>query len=286
MLFHLPYIDDGTAIVDEKVRIHLLCSFGLQRIVAFGRKRYGSIRNASKFTSVMPAHKSIGKKNYNAIEKDDQKYEPLMRHFEYLKNLGEVRVTRVVATLVNGMQGHANRDKSPDMTYLPISLGYWSCYKQYMALLGYVVWTTAMGAFIVMGGDGKEVDAGEYSSFSTYFNLWKHDFPDLKVSRLVEDICKDCYAFANCHRYHANHTMGRNDDDGNGNSNGNGNGDCNSNAMAMGMAMGAAMAAARVNVAMAYASMTATTVMPASTFLMLESAQLQTYTSTIRRRHQ
>ena len=54
----------------------------------------------SKFTSVMPAHKSIGKKNYNAMEKNDQKYEPLMRHFEYLKNLGEVQATQVVATFI------------------------------------------------------------------------------------------------------------------------------------------------------------------------------------------
>ncbi len=32
----------------------------------------------------------------------------------------------------------------------------------------------------------------------------------------MEDICKDCYAFANHHRYLANHTMGCNDDDGDG----------------------------------------------------------------------
>jgi hypothetical protein len=78
----------------------------------------------------------------------------LMRHFEYLKNLADVRVTRVVATLVNGMQGHANCNNSLDVTYLPILLGYWSCYKRYMALLGNVVQTTARGAFIVTGEDG------------------------------------------------------------------------------------------------------------------------------------
>ncbi len=126
--------------------------WGLQRILEFGKKRYGSICNASKFTSVMPAHKSIGKKNYNAIKKNDQKYEPLMRHFEYLKNLGEVRATRVVAKLVDGMQGHANCHDSVNMTYLPISMGYWSCYKRCMALLGYAVLTTEMGAFIVTEG--------------------------------------------------------------------------------------------------------------------------------------
>ncbi len=74
------------------------------------------------------------------------------------------------------------------------------------------------------GGGGKEVDADEYCSFPTYFNLWKHDFPDLKVSQPVEDICKDCYAFANRDRYLANCTMGCNDDEGKGDGNGNGDG--------------------------------------------------------------
>ncbi len=121
MLFHLPCINNGPAIIDEKVRIHLICTCGLQCILAFGVKRYRSIRNALKFTSVMLAHKSIWKKNYNAIEKIDQKYEPLLRHFEYLKNLGEVRATKVIATLVDGMQDHAKRNNFLDVIYLPIS---------------------------------------------------------------------------------------------------------------------------------------------------------------------
>ncbi len=49
------------------------------------------------------------------------------------------------------------------------------------------------------------------------------------MSRPVEDICKDCFAFANRHRYLVNHTMGHDDDDGDGNGNGDGNGDGNGN---------------------------------------------------------
>ncbi len=45
------------------------------------------------------------------------------------------------------------------------------------------------------------------------------------MSPPVEDICKDYYAFANCHRFLASHTMERNDGDGNGNGNGNSDGD-------------------------------------------------------------
>jgi hypothetical protein len=158
-------------------------------------------------SAVLPDHKSIGKKNYNNVEKNEHKYQPLLHHFEYLKNLGEVRATRVVATLVDGMGGHANRDNNIDVTYLPILMGYRSCYKRYMKALGFDVRTTAMGGFVVTAEDeGKEVDPGAYVTFPTYLNLWKRDFRNLKVSRPAEDICKDCYVFANRHRHLAHHT--------------------------------------------------------------------------------
>ncbi len=186
------------------------------------------IQNASKFTSVMPAHKSIGKKNYNAIEKNDQKYDPLMRHFEYIKNLGEVQATQVVAALVDGMQGHANGDDSLDVTYLPILLGYQSCYKGYMALLGNIVRTTAMGAFIVMGEDSKEVDAGEYCSFQ--LSLICGSMTSRTSRRVGRWRWRTSVRIA-MHLQTAtgilqNHTMGRDNDDGNGNGNDNGKGKC------------------------------------------------------------
>jgi hypothetical protein len=45
--------------------------------------------------------------------------------------------------------------------------------------------------------------------------MWKHNFPNLKVSRPVEDICPYCYAFANRHRYLANRSYGGRNDGGN-----------------------------------------------------------------------
>ena len=75
--------------------------------------------------------------------------------------------------MVDGMGGHANRDNNIDVTYLPISMGYRSCYKRYMKALGYNVRTTAMGGFVVTADDeGKEVDPGDYVSFPTYFSFF------------------------------------------------------------------------------------------------------------------
>ena len=50
--------------------------------------------------------------------------------------------------LVDEMGGHANCDNNIDVTYLPILMGYRSCYKWYMKALGYDVRTTAMGDFL------------------------------------------------------------------------------------------------------------------------------------------
>ncbi len=131
----------------------------------------------------MPTHKATGKMTYHSILTDEHKYEPLMRHFEFLSNLGEDQATQVVPTLVDGVQVCRNCNNAHNVTYLPILMGYHSCYKQYMALLGYIVWSSATSALIIEGEDGKAVNPSEYIFvYPTYFYKWKHDFPILKVS--------------------------------------------------------------------------------------------------------
>ncbi len=95
--------------------------------------------------------KAKGKTNYNSLSNNDRKMGPLMRHFEYLMELGDkVRATRVITTLVKGMQARINHDDDDDARYLPMSMGYRNCYKRYMALLGYTnMRTKASGAFIL-----------------------------------------------------------------------------------------------------------------------------------------
>jgi hypothetical protein len=78
-----------------------------------------------------------------------------------------------------------------------------------MAGLGYHVRSNAKGAVIIEGVDGKEVDYAEFVSLATYFSVWKRDFPHLKISRPVEDICPYCFAFTNRHRYLSNRAFGR-----------------------------------------------------------------------------
>ncbi len=46
-VFRLPFVDDGTDAVDDKVRTYLLCKRGLVILLSFGERRYVSIRSAA-----------------------------------------------------------------------------------------------------------------------------------------------------------------------------------------------------------------------------------------------
>ena len=163
-----------------------------------------AIRETAMTTVMIPSSRS--KPSHAQMKVDDPWLAPLLAHLDLLLNLGEVCATRVVSTLVDGMQGHANRKGTIAHVYLPILMGYRSCCKPYMLLLGLHTRCAPDGAIIVDGVDsGKPSDHG-YVSFSAYYHKWRTAYPQLKVSRPAEDICRYCSVFANRHRYLANHS--------------------------------------------------------------------------------
>ena len=207
----IPYKNfaDDAASLPHPIRKQLteakLCSIGIQKMMLIGQRRWKSVRQAATTTGVIPIHKHTGRTPPNAIT-DVERNNVLTDHFNYLLQLGEVRATRVIATLVDGEQGHANREDTTDMVYLPMTFGFRPCYRRYMETLGYNVACRPNGGVIVTGIDGKAINRNEFVSFSTYCRKWKKEYPQLKVSKPVEDICQYCFVFANRHRYLANHS--------------------------------------------------------------------------------
>jgi hypothetical protein len=72
-------------------------------------------------------------------------------------------------------------------------------------MLGLHTWCAPDGAIIVDGVDSGTPSDHGYVSFSAYYSKWRTAYPQLKVSRPAEDICGDCFVFANHHRYLADH---------------------------------------------------------------------------------
>jgi hypothetical protein len=75
----------------------------------------------------MPSHKGAGKKSNVTIKQDDPRMIHLRDHFDYLHKFGEVKATKVIATVVDGARGLTNQQDTDGNTYLPISMGYRNC---------------------------------------------------------------------------------------------------------------------------------------------------------------
>ena len=210
-LYMLPYKSNGDGATSSSdptmatLRDAKVCSKGIQKVTFIGKSRFDTVASVSKTSGVMPVHKHTGRIAPNAVI-DEKRTKALKDHFESLLSLGEVRATRVISTLVDGEQGRANREDTTDMVYLPLSFGFRPCYKRYMEALGYDVTCRLNGGVIVEGFEGKAVDTTEFVSFTTYCRKWRTEYPQLKVSKPVEDICQYCFVFANRHRYLANHS--------------------------------------------------------------------------------
>jgi hypothetical protein len=179
-------------------------------LLGIGDFQYRSIRDAAS-CGVMPRHKGAGNKSYVAIKDDDPCMIHLRNHFNYLYKLGKVRATKMIVKVVDGACGPANREDTDRNIYWPISMGYCNCYYCYMESLGYKVKVGPNGTLTAEGVEGTK---DTFVSLSTYYLKWKTNHPSLKVSWPAEDICYNCYNFANKHNILSSHTYTTEDGEG------------------------------------------------------------------------
>jgi hypothetical protein len=81
------------------------------------------------------------------------------------------------------------------------------CYSSYLSCLGYNVTFYNDGNYTVgdWASPDEDVDNDanppQYVSLSCFYSVWQRDYGHIKVSKLSEDICNLCVAFANRHKY-------------------------------------------------------------------------------------
>ena len=112
--YHAPFEGDVIAGDQEVLEYVGMCKLwvtGMKFVMGIRAWRFRTIQNAVSYTSILPAHKGKGKVGNAGIKPDDPQMQALTHHYEYLLNLEEVRATWVVATLVDGVLGHANQDE-------------------------------------------------------------------------------------------------------------------------------------------------------------------------------
>ena len=89
-----------------------------------GKVRWSLTAHASRATGLIPTHNNTGRGTFRTVSADDPQNAALKDHFEYFLSLGEVRATRTMAEVVDGVQvSQVNcNDGDIDMVYLPISM--------------------------------------------------------------------------------------------------------------------------------------------------------------------
>ena len=102
-LFYMPY--DGSVAYDAGEDISVLrtatvCTSSLYIVMDMSRGRMEPIMKAYNTTGIIKAHGNKGKSK--AMKDDDPRLGPLLEHYEELLELGEVRATRLISSLIEG----------------------------------------------------------------------------------------------------------------------------------------------------------------------------------------
>ena len=71
--------------------------------------------------------------------------------------------------------------------------------------IGFICKTGAKGGITVSRDPLYTGEIVKPMVYSCYQNIWKRDYPLLKLNKRAEDICELCFRFANRHKYLAKH---------------------------------------------------------------------------------
>jgi hypothetical protein len=178
---------------------HRICTSALLLILQRGYDYYVAKKKLAMQYGSAKRHGNVGRKR--GVVDDTTLFPPLNAFFSSLLSLCEVRATETVP-----MVGLRNSTEDIDKVYLPTYMSIHGCYAMYLNQLGYDIKTHNDGSYEVSvsaaeDGDKEPTIPPPYVSLPTFYNVWRKDFGHIKVSRPSEDICNQCCAFANRHRY-------------------------------------------------------------------------------------
>ena len=127
--YFMPY--DGRAAYDlghdiSKLRSAKMCTQSMMLVMDIGPSRFSKIRKAAISTGIVKPHGNKGRST--AMKDTDPRIPPLVDHFEELLLLGEVKATRLVSEMVDGMEMYSicpnTTEANDENVYLPSSDGY------------------------------------------------------------------------------------------------------------------------------------------------------------------
>jgi hypothetical protein len=186
---------------------HLICKNALCRIIGYGSGAWLSIVNLAK-KNLPPSHGLGGLKSNHT--KDEMKL-AMTNYLEKIQKLAAPRATLVARNIVRDEVQIELRDDDEELLELPSNMSKRSIYNNLVAECGWK-FTYDSRSRIIERTPIEGVEQTDAPSWSGFRQHWKTNFAKLVVAGARQDVCNECYVFANKHRY-AKRTRARVEDD-------------------------------------------------------------------------
>jgi hypothetical protein len=219
-LYRLPLLanEEDSKLLEGAV-IPTVCRFALQQIT--NKKRvYFQTRMKAVANHTVPQHGLTGKRGNRAAYFDKEISDDLHLYFHQLKEFGEPVVTR----FVREKTGNTEVQDSADDCNLPSHWSMRGTYIRWCEERGWKVSFSLTGKMskeaIKWRNDDADSSAGNddddpmpICTWSSFFNFWKKNYPEVKITKPAEDICDLCYVFYNQTRFGQRRKNDGDDDD-------------------------------------------------------------------------
>lgn len=186
----------------------MICKHRLAALVGYGKKKWLKCQALMKANKA-PVHGLSGKES---SKRHAQVYKRILDwFFEGIIKLATPRATRIVKSVVAGAVDTSEepttiielRDKDQDLLELPSSMTKRGVYARFLKdQVGIVQVLDAQGRVAGVRGDEESDNVPEhYPSWRTFCRHWEKYHPNLVVAKPREDICEDCWRYANAFRF-------------------------------------------------------------------------------------
>jgi len=174
------------------------CSDSLCRLLGFGSHRWRTTVKLAKLHK-RPVHAFQGCPGHATLW---HAAHGLRSFFEDLEQLACPRATLLVRGIVDGKVLTALKDDDEDTLELPTAMSKRSIYGRFLRENGWRYLVDIKGGVSAkIPLEDPNVEQKEVCSWTTFLRYWKNNFPHIHIAKPREDVCGDCYKFANRHRF-------------------------------------------------------------------------------------
>jgi hypothetical protein len=176
--------------------IHLVCRNAIARFLGVGKSAWNTMSTMAK-KNLPPSHGLVGEPG-NSYDPDME--ELLGDYFKDVLKFGTPRATLVIRNLVRGQVVTALREDDEEIIELPSHMSKRFLYNRLLLQIGWS-YTYDSQSRIVDRLPVEGMEQQKAPSWGSFRRYWAKHYPKLYIAGAREDVCNQCYVFANRHRF-------------------------------------------------------------------------------------